>query len=515
MKTRLARLLSLLLSTLLLFAATGHGASAAPVVSLSSEEQPQQVLAPAWYWESWQKGAQAGTSAAGAGDVNGDGYDDLIVGAPLFTVELYKEGAAFVFHGSASGLGINPSWVASGEQQGKLFGQSAAAAGDLNCDGYADVIVAAPAYGQNHGKLYVYYGSHLGLSASPDWTYTGEQRDAYLGWSVAAAGDVNGDGCDDLLAGARFYSDGQSLEGGAFLFHGSPDGLRKTPEGLGAPPDWIGQVDQATAQFGYAVSGAGDLNGDGYADVIVGAPYYESTPTTLNEGAIFLYYGSSDGLSVDPDWTAYGGAPDARLGFSVSGGFDLNGDGYPDLVAGAPGWEGSLGAVFVFHGSTNGPSLGADWSRAGSAAYTGYGEAVALSGDLNGDGYADLLVGASRYSNDQSKEGVLYVHHGGPDGPAQYPGWRAEGNKADTGFGAWVATAGDVNKDGYSDIVVGAPLYRLNRDIMGRAFVYHGFDQEVVNGVIIPIDPIEPPPPIEPIDPHDIYIHYFLPVMMR
>jgi hypothetical protein len=507
MNTSLARLLSTLLSMLLILAAAGlppcaaltGGALAAAPASSAEDDPPQQVLSPDWYWESWQRGAQAGTAAAGAGDVNGDGYADLIVGAPKFEAEVYRGGAAFVFYGTASGLENNPHWIASGEAQGSAFGQAAGPAGDVNCDGYADVVVGAPYLGQSHGKAYVYYGSHLGLSEIPDWTYISEQRDAWLGWSVAGVGDVNHDGCDDLIVGARYYSDGQDKEGAAFLFLGSP-------EGLSAVPDWIGQVDQPSAQFGFAVARAGDINRDGYDDVLIGAPYYEASTENLNEGAVFLYHGSPDGLGSEPGWQVYGGAPDARLGFSVSGAFDVNGDGNPDLAAGAPGWEASLGGVFVYHGSKNGPSIGADWSRTGAVAYSGYGEAIALSPDLNGDGFAELIAGASRYSNDQSKEGVIYVHHGGPQGLAEYPGWRAEGNKADTGFGAWVAPAGDVNKDGFIDIVVGSPLYRLNRDIMGRAFVYHGFYQEVVNGVIIPIEPIEP---------DDLSIHYFLPVMRR
>jgi hypothetical protein len=512
MKTRLTRLLSISMTLLLLLAAAGPG-----VLAASTDAAPEQVLSPNWYWESWQKAAQAGAAAAGAGDVDGDGYDDVIVGAPKYEAEVYRGGAAFVFHGARGGLETTPSWVASGEAQGNGFGTAVAPAGDVNCDGYADVIVGAPYYGQNHGKVYLYYGSPSGLSAVPDWSYTGPQRDIWLGWSVATAGDVDGDGCADVLIGAKYYSEGQSQEGAAFLFYGSPGGLA-------AAPDWTGQINQAGAQFGYALAGAGDINRDGYADVLAGAPYYERTPADLNEGAIFLYYGSADGLSDEPGWMASGEAPGARLGYSVSGGSDLNGDGYPDLAAGAPGGYQVpssayvQGRVFAYYGSASGPGLVPDWSHTEAAPYSGYGEALALTGDLNGDLYGDLIVGAWNASLDQSKEGVIYVHHGGSGGLAQNPGWRAEGNKAETGFGAWVAPAGDVNRDGYGDIVVGAPFYRLNRDIMGRAFVYQGFYQEVVGGVIVPIDPIDPDDPDDPDDPGDPInpnFHCYLPVSVR
>jgi hypothetical protein len=170
------------------------------------------------------------------------------------------------------------------------------------------------------------------------------------------------------------------------------------------------------------------------------------------------------------------------------------------------------GMVFAYYGSASGPGPVPGWSHTEAAPYSGYGEALALSNDLNGDPYGDLIVGAWNSSLDQSKEGAIYVHHGGSDGLAQNPGWRAEGNKAETGFGAWVAPAGDVDQDGYGDIVVGAPFYRLNRDIMGRAFVYQGFYQEVVGGVIVPIDPIDPD---EPVDPANPYFHCYLPVSVR
>jgi hypothetical protein len=340
--------------------------------------------------------------------------------------------------------------------------------------------VGAPNYDNNHGKVYAYHGSSGGLSQSAAWSYTGLQRDTWLGWSVAGAGDVNNDGCDDVLVGAIALTD-PDREGAAFLFLGSPGGL-------GMEPAWSGQINQLKAQFGYAVSAAGDLNRDGFADVIIGAPYYKDTED--NEGAVFVYYGSDapGGLGPIPNWAVSGREAGAKLGWSVAGAGDVNGDGYPDLAAGAPGWEDSLGAVFVYHGSYSGPSQFPDWMHLGSAPFTSYGKAVGGAGELNGDAYDDLIISASRATIDQREEGVVYVHHGGPLGLAEQPGWRAEGDKSETFFGHWVAAVGDINKDGFGDIVVGAPDYKTeSENKRGGAFVYHGFLQEVVDGEIVPI----------------------------
>jgi len=173
-------------------------------------------------------------SVATAGDVNGDGYDDVIVGAPWwYNNDQYDEGGAFVWLGSPSGLGdpgtpANADWSAEGDQVGAWFGWSVATAGDVDGDGYSDVIVGARGYdgdyAWDHGRAYVYRGSPSGLSFLPVWTgeIDLEQLEAQLGWSVAMAGDVNGDSYDDFIVGAPYYDYGQCEEGRAFLYYGSP-----------------------------------------------------------------------------------------------------------------------------------------------------------------------------------------------------------------------------------------------------------------------------------------------------
>ncbi|MBK8553956.1 MAG: FG-GAP repeat protein [Ignavibacteria bacterium] len=142
-----------------------------------------------------------------------------------------NEGAAFVYHGSASGLSFTSNWSAESNQANALFGFSVSTAGDVNGDGYSDVIVGAFLFenGQsNEGVAFVYHGSASGLSLTLDWSVEGNSYSGEFGYSVSTAGDVNGDGYSDIIVGARSFSNGHSPEGAAFVFHGSASGLSAT-----------------------------------------------------------------------------------------------------------------------------------------------------------------------------------------------------------------------------------------------------------------------------------------------
>jgi hypothetical protein len=412
-----------------------------------------------------------GYAIATAGDVNGDGYDDLVVGAPRAQDLVYREGVASLFYGGPGGLATTPAWRVGGGQQGSRFGAAVAAAGDLNGDGYGDLVVGAADYNNgttSTGAAMVFYGSRDGLSAAPDWSFVSTYRDANVGYAVAGGGDLNGDDYDDLLVGARWFTDNLANEGGVLIFYGSGGGLR-------AAPDLLLAGGQAGAGLGHAVAGGGDVNGDGYHDVLVGAPLYDQIGA--DEGAAFLHLGSPEGLASAPAWTAYGEQDGAWFGASVTLCGDVNGDDYDDLVVGAPGdiRRVDRGALYVYYGSATGPGQLPDVVIVSGQLLSGLGSSLARAGDLNDDGYDDLLAGAYSQEDDQKDEGGTFVYFGSPLGLHPIAGWAGWGDKAEVSYGFAVGPAGMANASGFPAIAIGAPDYKRDEKTKaGRAFVYYG-----------------------------------------
>ncbi len=425
-----------------------------------------------WSVETEHSGIHFANSVSSAGDVNGDGYSDVIVGACENYNGEYEEGMAFVYHGSSSGLSSTADWTAESNQEYANFGSSVSSAGDVNGDGYSDVIVGASYYNNGHvaeGGAFVYHGSSYGLSAVSSWSAGSSQEQAYFGNSVSSAGDVNGDGYSDVIVGAPKYDAGLQMDnGGAFVYRGSSSSLSETP-------NWTDEPDQSDANFGYSVSSAGDVNGDGYSDVIVGAPYYDDGET--DEGMVFVYHGSFSGLSASADWSAESDQEYALFGNSISSAGDVNGDGYSDVIVGAYSYDdagSNEGAAFAYHGSPSGLSSTPDWSAKSGQASAYFGVSVSSAGDVNGDGYSDVIVGAYKYDNEETNEGVAFVYHGSSSGLSTDADWQGESDQASTYFGCTVSSAGDVNGDGYSDVIVGAYGYNNVELYEGGVFVYHG-----------------------------------------
>jgi hypothetical protein len=428
------------------------------------------ATAPAWTAESDQASAYFGVSVATAGDVNGDGYGDVIVGAYQYDNGETAEGRVFVYLGSPAGPAASPASSAESDQAQAFFGYSVATAGDVNGDGYSDVIVGAYAYDggdTDEGRAYLYLGSAAGLETIPAWTAESNQTTAILGLSVATAGDVNGDGFNDVIVGAPYYDNGQTDEGRAFVYQGSADGLA-------ASPGWTAESDRANAEFGIRVATAGDVNGDGYSDVVVGAYRYLNDPGS--DGRAFLYLGSPQGLATAPAWTAASDQAGSYFGWSVATTGDVNGDGYSDVIVGAPLYDqlDDEGRVFLYLGSAGGLAASPSWTAGGDQIGDNFGVSVAAAGDVNGDGYGDVIVGAHGYDGGASNTGRMYLYLGSAAGLAASPSWTADGGQSGEGFGACVASAGDVNADGYSDVIGGAPWYSNGQTLEGRACLYVG-----------------------------------------
>lgn len=440
-----------------------------------------------WMGESDYDGTAYGASVASAGDVNHDGYDDIIVGSPHYSNGQHFEGRAYMYLGSASGISLSPSWTYESNLTDCEIGWSVASAGDVNGDGYDEVMVAsefcsAPGDPDNYrrGKVYLFYGSASGPGTTPDWELIGEGYEESLGWSIASAGDVNGDSYDDVIIGAPWASYPEGHEGRAYVFYGSISGLASTA-------DWIEESDWDWSGFGSSVASAGDVNGDGYGDVVIGQDHV-SSPENV-EGRVYVYLGSTSGLENEPAWIYENNHEDTNLGESVAGAGDVNGDGYADVIVGGFHYKNPderEGVVYLFFGSASGPSLLPDWVAEGNQAYAELGQPVASAGDVNQDGFDDVLVGAPWYTRTQDFEGQAFLYYGSESGLRTDILHTYAGGQDYANLGYSTASAGDVNGDGAADIILGAQNFDHGQNNEGCAVVFYGHE-DLDYGVYLPL----------------------------
>lgn len=266
---------------------------------------------------------------ASAGDVNGDGFGDVVIGIP----EAHGEkGIALVYPGSAEGLARAPAWVKTGEQAGELFGYGVAGVGDVNGDGFDDVFVGAPGHGSENsqrGRGEVFFGRASGLSRESSWTASGAEDAAWFGDAAAAAGDINRDGCADFFVSApgprRSVRRNVGWHGSVSVFTGSPQGAASTPV-------VVVQGSSDVSWFGRSFSRIGDMDGDGEIELAVGAPR-TATDASI-QGRVEVWTVRRD-FSIIPRIGIDGTTPGQRLGWRLAGG-DFNGDGLADLAASGP-----------------------------------------------------------------------------------------------------------------------------------------------------------------------------------
>ncbi|MBC8047456.1 MAG: FG-GAP repeat protein [Fimbriimonadaceae bacterium] len=362
------------------------------------------------------------------------------------------------------------NWIGESNQEFSEYGKSVGKAGDVNGDGYDDVLVGSHYYSNpeyHEGKVFLYYGSETGITPGASWTFESDNENATLGISVSGAGDVNNDGFDDVIAGAHTFTGDQNNEGKVFVFYGSEDGLSITP-------DWTAEGNQVGCDFGGTVSCAGDVNNDGYDDIIIGAIFYDGAEE--DQGRVYVYYGSEDGLGSAP-WIAEIDQEGITFGSHVSHAGNVNGDEYDDIIIGSRKYndgENAEGAAFVYYGSALGMEEDYAWHYESDLANTKLGQSVSTAGDVNNDGYNDIIISGHNYSQPETDEGIAYMFLGSEDGLSLTPSWSYESNLINALFGNQCADAGDVNNDGFDDVIIGSREYTNGETSEGRAYVFYG-----------------------------------------
>ncbi len=453
---------------------------------------------------------EAGFSVSSAGDVKGDGISDLIIGAPGNDCAAISADAAYVIYGVAgsthdrvdlSALDPSDGFTLFGDTTGDYASWNLSSAGDANGDGIDDLIIGAfsgDICGIDACEAYVVYGVPTSARGPVDlfnlnsifgFTIQGDVPNDIAGLSVSGAGDANGDGCDDLIIGARGGDDGGSNAGEAYVIYRVTGTTRATVDltGLAASDGFIIRGDAAEDLAGFSVSGADDVNGDGIADLIVGAPYGDNGDDYAGEA--YVIYGKAGtprgtvdltGLAASDGFIIQGDAAGDSAGFNVSGAGDVNGDGVDDLIVGANRGNNAgtnAGEAYVIlGGSASGFGAVVDLTTLaapygfiiqGDDAYDTAGWSVSSAGDVNGDRLDDLIVGSpvSKDSGNSVGEAtVIYGKAGATRGTLDLTGLAAsdgfiiEGDAAYDIAGWSVSSAGDVNGDGIDDLIVGARL---------------------------------------------------------
>ena len=460
-----------------------------------SLDTPLSEVDASFYGEA--AGDFCGNHVAGLGDVNGDGLDDFAIGASFNDQSSDVAGKLYIFLGNQNGW---QSWTPSATSAASYLGEApydqatlTARLGDVNGDGLDDFLVGSYASneaGDDAGQVYVVFGKLSGWTtdtslANVDASFLGEAPNDRVGESIAGLGDVDGDGFGDFLVGAQYHG---GWTGKAYLVLGKTDGwAMDTPLGE-ADVSFAGEY--AGDLLGSQVGGGGDVNGDGLNDMLIGAQH--SSEGAWIMGQVYLVLGSESG------WDSFTWADDAASAsfLGEEGGAlvgrepvtiaeDVDGDGLDEMLIGNfSGYHQGdhTGLVYMVFGRASGWSMDR-WMSEADVIFHGehpgfLGGALASAGDVDGDGLGDLLLADDNNDESGNAAGQTYLVFGST------ASWSAEiqvgltgasylGEDELDGAGSAVAGAGDVNGDGYDDILIGAPSDDVN-DHAGQAYLILG-----------------------------------------
>ena len=429
-------------------------------------------------------------------DVNGDGYDDMLITAPFGDAGGLHSGGVYLYFGGPQGWPKDtPTSKANASFQinstNQYLGRAIASAGDVNGDGLGDFLIGYE-YGGGafSGMAYLFLGKtkgwHLNMSLQDaDASFIGVGG-SQLGFSVAGVGDVNRDGYDDFMIGAPTYAGSFSSQGMAYLILGKPAGWAKdTPINSIAVTTFQGEAKNDRA--GEVLAGAGDVNGDGFNDLLIGSIY--NSQVAYGAGQAYLILGRASGWPshmslANANASFTGEMVNSSAGHSLAGGGDVNGDGYDDILIGAPGnttLSYAGGEAYLIFGKPSGWAMDTNLSQS-NASFRGtgiqsVGQDLAMDGDLNGDGYDDIVIGVPLFGI-SSFDGKTYVFPGKPSGWSMNNSIESapnsligQGYNEESGEG--LSTGGDVNGDGLSDLLIGAYTSPAAGTNAGKAYLVY------------------------------------------